>query len=215
MSKLSSFWARSASLLVLTFSINAHAKDAVELACFGGGVDTQASHALISLGQNIRDKVTTLTLPADCIKTIKADGGRSLPNPYVAALETAAGNKTTMQFAQDLAAIVHNAFSNDTLSRSITDLTLTTYMRIACGKERACVKELVQLIPDFHPEKSPVFCDFASEPDTAVVDFFEAARFSPMTLACLRHSTGNKDTSLSPLDSWFNAYESLGESNGR
>ncbi len=215
MSKLSSFWVGAASLLVLTFSTNVHAKDAVELACFGGGVDAHSSHALFRLGENIRDKVTTLTLPADCIKTIKTEEGRSLPNPYVAALETAAGKKTTKQFAHDLGAIVRNAVSNDTLSRAITDQTLAMYVRIACGRDRECVKEVVQQIPDFYPEKSPVFCDFAREPDAAVVDFFKSARFSPMAVACLRHSTGNNDRSLSPLDHWFNAFGNLGDKNGR
>lgn len=215
MSKLSNFWVGAASLMVLTFSNNVHSKDAVELACFGGAVDTQASHALFRLGENIRDKVTTLTLPADCIKAVKAQGNRSMPNPYVAALETAADMKTTSQFAQDLGELIRNTASNDTLSRAITDHRLVTYMRIACGTERECVKDLVQQIPDFHPEKSPVFCDFESEPDAAVIDFFKSSRSLQMDIACLRHSTGNKDLSLSPLDNWFNAFENLGENDGR
>ena len=138
-----------------------------------------------------------------------------MPNPYVAALETAADMKTTSQFAQELGEIIRNTVSNDTLSRAITDRRLVTYMRIACGTERECVKDMVQQIPDFQPEKSPVFCDFESEPDAAVIDFFKSSRSLPMDIACLRHSTGNKDLSLSPLENWFNAFEDLGENNGR
>ncbi|PJX21045.1 hypothetical protein CAP48_17170 [Advenella sp. S44] len=196
------------SLITVSVSQQARASEAVETVCSGGEIDTGVLQSLYKLGEELKQKKSSLTLPKDCLSVLKSSS-RQLPNPYVGALELAAGKLSTSQFAHLLNDIQENLSKRDTTERALTDSSLVSYLRIGCGTDHLCVKEIVNLIENFHAEQSPVFCDFAPKPDPAVNNYFNSFSYAPMPVNCQYKSTLGGNKSVTALDDWFGAFEKL------
>ncbi len=198
------------SLLMISVSQQAHASEEVETVCKGGRIDSGVLQSLYKFGEELKQKKISLTLPKDCLRVVKSSS-RQLPNPYVGALELAAGKLSTSEFASLLNDIQGNLSERDAMERAVIDSSFVSYLRIGCGTDRPCVKEIVNLIENFHAEQSPVFCDFAPRPDPAVTDYFNSFSYAPMPVNCQYKSTLGGNQSVAALDDWFGAFEQLGK----
>lgn len=207
------FFLISTSLLLGLFSSQTAfaSTSAVQVICRGGMIDDSVLKSLYKLGDDLRARSATLNLTPDCMRDITFPDKPSLPNPFVAALELAAGQSTSEAFAHKLEKTQGDLSGNDTTARALKDAPLVTYLRIGCGSDSVCVTNTLNSIHHFQPEKSPVFCDFAEKPDPTVQEYYQSPDNLPMPLLCLHHSALGGNQAVSALDDWFMAFEKLGK----
>lgn len=200
----------TSTLLAIFSSKTVYAStSAVDVVCRGGIIDNRVLQSLYRLGDQLRAKSTILNLTPNCIKEIKFPDRDPLPNPYVGALELAAGKSTPEKFANSLEKIQGHLSGNDPIDRDLKDAPLLMYLRIGCGNDRVCVTNTLKSIQNFQPEKSPIFCDFANKADSRIVNYYQSSDYLPLPVRCLYHSSLGGHRSISALEDWFIAFDKL------
>jgi len=183
-----------------------HAVDPVRQICFGGYINANTLRSLYQLGERLRKNEAVLNLPDNCMKVLHFENKASLFNPFVSAIELAAGKKTRQQFITELEQIKGDIDGLEPGDRLAIDEPLLRYLRIGCGNDLDCVREVIGSMSGFRPEKSPIFCDFVARPDPAVKAYFNSFGYVPMSVNCLYRSTNGGNRSIPAIEDWYAAY---------